>query len=140
MKTLLFIFTFVVSFNAFSSDAKKVFINDTYWKKKIPNWKEYQLRSPDNKTFKQPSCTDAANAMIDGFTVERANLKGQKPKHWYNIVTPIMNYIKSGFIYYTKQRGFEKYKELLEQASVVVAGKDHVIKVKRFDFYTISVK
>ena len=106
--------------------------------KKIPNWKEYQLRSPDNKTFKQPSCADAAGAMINGYTVEKANIKGKKPKHWYNIVTPIMNYIKSGYIYYTKQRGFEKYKELIEQASVV-AGKDHVIKVKRFDEFAKKV-
>ena len=38
MKTLFVIFLATLSLNAFS-DATKVFINDTYWKKKIPNWK-----------------------------------------------------------------------------------------------------
>ncbi|MDC0254740.1 hypothetical protein OAK75_07575 [Bacteriovoracales bacterium] len=134
---ILFIFLAVLSFNAYS-DATKVFINDTYWKKKIPNWKEYKIKA-GSKTFNSPACSTVANGMIQGLTAERAAIKGKKAKHWYNVVSPIFNYIKSGFIYYTKQRGFEKYKELVEEASVVIAGKDHIVKTKRFDHFAKKV-
>ena len=61
----------------------KSFINDTYWKKKIPNWKEYQLRSPDNKTFKQPSCADAG-AMINYTVRPILKVKNQSIAHCHS--------------------------------------------------------
>ena len=91
MKILL-IFLAVLSFNAYS-DATKVFINDTYWKKKIPTWKEYKIKA-GSKTFNSPACSSVANGMIQGLTAERAAIKDQKAKHWYNVVSPIFNYIK----------------------------------------------
>jgi len=137
LKVFLTMLLLTFSFTSFSQ-ATKVFINDTYWKKKIPNWKDYYMESQGSKKVAQPSCTDAAEGMIKGYTAERNALKAKKAK-WYNIISPLVNYAKSGFIYYTKQRGFEKYKKLIEEASVVVSGKDHVIKTKSFDHFAKKV-
>ena len=137
MTKLIVLFLAVLSFNAYS-DSKKVFLNDTYWKKKIPSWKEYKLKA-GNTFITSPACSYAATGMINGLTAERAAIKGKKPKNAYNIISPIFNYLKSGFIYYTKQRGYEKYNQLIEEASVVIAGKDHVVKTKKFDHFAKKV-
>ncbi|MEC7183839.1 MAG: hypothetical protein VXW15_14060 [Bdellovibrionota bacterium] len=138
MKKLMVLLFAMLSFSAFSSDAKKVFLNDTYWKKKIPSWKEYKLKA-GNTFITSPACSQAAASVIGGLTAERAAIKGKKPKHAYNIISPIFNYLKSGYIYYTKQRGYEKYNQLIEEASVVIAGKDHVVKTKKFDHFAKKV-
>lgn len=113
---------------------KKLVINDTEWKVKIPKWKDYFIESPDGSmVFKQPSCSAAANGMIRQLTERRNELKATGRKYFYTIVSPIVEYSRSAYIYYTEQRGFEQYIQLLEEAKSVFVGKDYLIKTKLFD-------
>jgi len=109
-------------------------INDTEWKVKIPKWKDYYIESPDgNMVFKQPSCSAAAAGMVGQLTHHRDKLKATGRKYFFTVVSPIVQYSRSAYIYYRKQRGYEKYIQLLYEAKVVLSGKEHLHKTKLFD-------
>ena len=127
----LFVFP-LISFS--QPQGRKLVINDSEWKVKIPQWKDYYIESPEGGiAFKQPSCSQAADGMINQLTERRDELKATGKKYFYTIVSPIVQYSRSAYIYYTEQRGFEKYNQLLEEAKVVLTGKEYLIKTNLFD-------
>ncbi len=131
--TTLFIFIF--STPAYTKQPKrKLVINDTEWKVKIPKWKDYYIESPDGKmVFKQPSCSAAADGIIGQLTERRNKLKATGRKYFFTVVSPIVQYSRSAYIYYSQQKGYEKYNQLLQEAKVVLSGKEHLHRTKLFD-------